>query len=450
VTLVITPLPNTKLGNYIKSLVNEDEVSTGNWGIEAVNLNTGKTIIAHQADDFFLAASNVKLYTSAAALRRLGREYRYATPVLVNGTISGGKLAGDLLIIGMGDPTWSAHFYEGDGRQVFRQWADTLKAYGISTIQGGLAGVDGIFSDELYGAGWSWDEEQYYFAAPISGLIFNESSLDFKIIPEPFGGKPIVEPNPSTSFASIINNLVTLDTLSNSDSLTADWGFSRPRGSNQITLDGIFPPDTVETGAAVDSPILYALTVLKETLTSIAGDTLFVHRSPELGEIVRAMNKDSRNLIAETVLRTLGKGANTGGNARSGLGAARLEWAAMNLDTNAIYMVDGSGLSRYNRLTPATTVKLLETMFNDTTFFNSLPIAGIDGTLEHLMIGSPAAGRVHAKTGTLRHAVALSGYLRNKDDEWVAFSIMVNNHLTSTWRVNLRIQKICELLISAS
>jgi len=495
---IVERLPPNRLGRYIQRLVLSEGQSLADWGICARNLRTGRTLVDYNADKLFLPASNTKLYTTSAALNLLGPQFRFATPVLATGPVEDSVLAGDLVVVGVGDPTWSARFHEEDGTLVFQGWADSLKARGIRAIAGDVVGVDAVFDDSPLGSGWVWDNEPYYYSAQIAGLSFNENTLDITIEPGAAGQPPTIVPSPATAYVTLENRLVTLDTLALLDSLgwldslslrdslggldtTAlpdslpeldfDWGFDRLRGTNRVVFEGFYPAhDTTETGASVEDPVAFTATVLKETLISAGvmvrggiravylyqdedpggipqGDTLFIYHSPPLKEIIYYLNKDSQNFMAETLLRTVGTLEGNGGSAKKGLRLARPVWAAMGVDTNSVFLTDGSGLSRYNKLTPRNTVNLLVSMRTDTSFVRSLPVAGVDGTLEKQMIGTAAQGRVFAKTGTLSHVRALSGYALNHRGDWIAFSIMVNDFLTPLSGVNEKISRLCELLV---
>ncbi|MFC1484020.1 D-alanyl-D-alanine carboxypeptidase/D-alanyl-D-alanine-endopeptidase [Candidatus Neomarinimicrobiota bacterium] len=495
---IIERFPSNDLGKYAKDVILDPGQAVSDWGIYAVNLTTGKTLIEYNADKLFLPASNTKLYTTSAALNLLGSDYRYQTHILATGPIRDGVLEGDLVILGHGDPSWSARFYEDDPTFVFRGWADSLKARGITAISGDIVGVDAVFDDFPLGAGWIWGYESYYYSAQVVGLSFNENTLDFTIEPGIVGEPPTIIPSPATAYVDLVNNLVTLDTLALLDSLGLldalslreslsdrdtlnlpdtldfpgfDWDFIRVRGTNRIVFTGHFPADdTVEYGASVEDPVLYTATVLLETLladnikvrgtgksqylyqdgnTTVlpSGDTLFVYHSPPLDDIVYHLNKDSQNFMAENLLRTIGTLTGRGGSGWRGRRMAKPVWAAMGVDTNTTYLTDGSGLSSYNRITPRNTANLLINMHSDSSFVQSLPIAGIDGTLKNMMKGTAAEGRVFAKTGTLRHARALSGYAHNHKGDWIAFSILVNDYLTPLREVNNKIARICELLV---
>lgn len=495
---IVERFPPNDLGRYTKKVILDPDQTVADWGIYAVNLMTGKAIIEYNADKLFLPASNTKLYTTSAALNLLGSDYRYRTHILATGPIRNGVLEGDLVILGHGDPTWSARFYEDDPTFVFRDWADSLKSHGILTITGDIIGVDAIFDDFPLGSGWIWDYASYYYSAQVAGLSFNENTLDVTIEPGMVGEPPAIIPSPVTAYVELENNLITLDTLALLDSLgiidtfglresLADqdtvnlpdtlefpgfnWDFIRVRGSNRIVFTGHFPADdTVETGTSVEDPVLYAATVLLETLVANnikirgtgrslylyqdgksamipLGDTLFVYHSPPLDEIVYYLNKDSQNFMAEDLLRTMGTLTGRGGSGMRGRRMAKPVWAAMGVDTNTTYLTDGSGLSSYNRITPRNTVNLLMHMRSDSAFVQSLPIAGVDGTLKNMMKGTSAEGRVFAKTGTLRHVRALSGYAQNLKGDWIVFSILVNDYLTPLRGVNKKITRICELLV---
>ncbi len=467
---VVSHLPANRLGRYVRTMVQEEGMAQSDWGILARNLRTGKTLISYNANKLFLPASNTKLYTTSAALRLLGPQFRFRTPILATGPVAGGVLAGDLVIIGQGDPTWSARFHD-DGKAVFRAWADTLKALGITSISGAVVGVDAVFTEQPQGSGWSWDNDASSSAAQIAGLSFNENAVDVIIVPRPDWQPPVITPSPASAYVQIENHLMTLDTLNNPDSLEVKWDIRRPRGTNRITFEGIVQPDTVETGASVEDPVAFTATVLRESLLeegiAVAGpaaalrlftsdstfapptgDTLFVHQSPPLEDIVYLLNKDSQNMMAETLLRILGIGPGAGGSDRQGLRRARQVWAEMGVDTNNIVLTDGSGLSRYNKISPRSTVALLTAMQGDTSFTRSLPIAGVDGTLKDIFVGSLAEKRVFAKTGTLWGVRALSGYLINARGDQVVFSILINDYLTSVSEINARIERILELLIT--
>ena len=496
---IIERFPHSDLGKYAKEVIIDSGQTVTDWGLYAVNLSTGKTLIEYNADKLFLPASNTKLYTTSAALTLLGPDYRYQTQVLATGPVRNSILEGSLVILGHGDPSWSARFYEDDPTFVFRGWVDSLKARGITGISGDIVGVDAVFDDFPLGSGWIWDYDSYYYSAQVAGLSFNENSFDFTIEPGMVGEPPLIIPSPATAYVEVENNLVTLDTVALLDSLGIldayglreslvrgdtlvlpdtlefpgfQWDFIRIRGTNRLVFDGHFPvDDTVEYGASVEDPVLYTATVLMETLEEggieiqgtarslyvyqrgetneiPSGDTLFVYHSPSLEEIVYYLNKDSQNYMAEDLLRTMGTLTRKGGSGRRGRRIAKPVWAAMGVDTNTTYLTDGSGLSSFNRITPRNTVKLLIHMQSDSAFVQSLPIAGIDGTLKNMMKGTAAQGRVYAKTGTLRHARALSGYVQNLDGEWIAFSILVNDYLTPLKEVNERISHICELLVT--
>jgi D-alanyl-D-alanine carboxypeptidase/D-alanyl-D-alanine-endopeptidase (penicillin-binding protein 4) len=196
---------------------------------------------------------------------------------------------------------------------------------------------------------------------------------------------------------------------------------------------------------SVWQPERYALAVLAErlrslglTIDSLAIDTVrpgareLLRYSHELDSVVTYLNKVSDNLSAEVLLKTLAaERYGSPGTARKGLSVVKEYIAGFGIDTSKIVMADGSGLSRYNLLSPATTTKLLESVYKDgrhyDAFLRSLPIAGIDGTLKKRMGGSPAESNLRAKTGTLSTVTALSGYVRTAESELLAFSIMIQH-----------------------
>lgn len=420
------------------------------WGVMVQSVETGEILYRQNAEKLFMPASNNKLLTAAVALRRLGPDYRFHTRVAATGPVAeDGTLQGDLVVVGGGDPAISERFYDDDPTRVFRDWADSLKAHGITRIAGDIVGDDDLFDDVHLGPGWAWDYLDAYFAAEIGALLYNEGAVTFRIIPGDSLGAPAnVVALPATSYLKLETDIVTV-----ADSTGARLRADRRPFSNEARLWGTIwiGQDTLTRYIAPHDPTLFFVTVLAEILedegVEVAGHpidvdslpeaergdslvTVFVHESPALSEIVTPFLKRSQNQIGEMLLRHLGVVDSDTGSLRAGrrvVTAALTDWGIP--ESGYIY-ADGSGLSRYNYVSPDALIRLLRVMARRPefdVFYDALPIAGVDGTLERRMRGTRAEGTARAKTGSIANSRALSGYVTTLDGELLAFSMIVNN-----------------------
>lgn len=453
-----------RLARTITDTIDAPSFGSALWGIQVLDLRTGQVLYARNADHSFVPASNVKLLTTAAALDRLGPRYRYRTPVYVDGPIRNGVLHGNLIVRGSGDPTLGGHHQRDDAVRVFQRWADSLRQRGVRHIEGDIIGDDASFDETPLGTGWSWDDLSYDYAAEIGGLVFNENTVDLTVTGREPGTPARVTWRPHrTDFVTVVNRTRTVPR----DSAT-DEEYERPLGTNTIHVTSrVHPGQSEDEAIAVTEPTRYFTHVLREVLLragiSVDGrpvdvDQLSItpdyddealrpvasYQSPPLREILRTLNHESKNLYAEQLLRTLAVEAPPDTTAKdlpdgsSPLGVEAVRWslADAGLDTSRIHLVDGSGLSRHNLVPPRSMIRLLEYVWTEASpatrsaFYDSLPTAGEGGTLEYRFRGTaPARGRMRAKTGTLSHVSALSGYVPSADDVPLAFVIFCNHHL---------------------
>lgn len=444
--------------SQVDKWINTPYFEPANFGIYIEKPETRKIIYSKNAHKLFMPASNMKLFTTASALSLLGAEYRYETELYIDGEIQDSILNGNLIIRASGDPTISGRHYNGDALKVFRDWANILKNNGIKSINGSIIGDDNTFDDIGIGYGWAWDDLSYYYAAQVSALSFNDNCIDLYMMPsEQAGDTAIISYSPETNYVKIINELITVP----ADSQKV-IDFCRYPGTNKIRIFGTIPvdSDTVIDWAAVDNPTLFTLTVFKETLEKcgIAAKKvcdiddlnseispysqlklIHTHKSVPMSEIIRVINKSSHNLYAEQVLKTIGYEMKRKGDWESGISSEKKWLSSIGIDAHDIFIVDGSGLSRHNMVTPfqiATVLREMRYHSDWEVFFNSLPIAGVDGTIENRFKGSNALGHVFAKTGYIGHVRSLSGYLFAKDGSEYIFSLMVNHYPVPTSAVN--------------
>ncbi|MFK7849157.1 MAG: D-alanyl-D-alanine carboxypeptidase/D-alanyl-D-alanine-endopeptidase [Rhodothermales bacterium] len=465
-----------ELQEKIAKMLGEEQFDNAIWGAKIVNIQSGEVLFEQHAEKSLMPASNAKLYTTAAALDLLGADFRYETVLFSDGPIQNGVLKGNLIIRGSGDPTIGARYVDGDPALVFRNWARALRNLNITQIEGDIIGDDDLFDDLLLGYGWSWDDEPYYYSAEIGALTFYDNSIRFILegqhVDEP--GKLRWEPF-NTSYVDVVNSSITVHPDSSDD-----IEYSRRRNFNTIEAIGEIYPAEIDTSyITVSNPTKYFTHVLREVLVQegivVKGrpvdvdelsikpkynraEQLLVHRSPPLSEIIVILNKESQNLYAELLIRTIGVLMPVAGkdketsSAEMGVFSAKETYGRARMDTSLIKLLDGSGLSRMNLVTANMTADLLKYMWNHRdkevreAYYNSLPIGGIDGTLEDRFRRSPTFRNVRAKTGTLTGASSLSGYVSTAAGTPVLFVLMCNNYTVKTSAVRRTQNAIVTLL----
>lgn len=428
-------------------LFNDPNFSNAQWGVVIQSLETGEFFYKRNENKLFIPASDLKLFTTAAGLVLLGPEYRFSTNVYMNGKIDGSVLDGDLVIEGMGDPTISGRFYNNNMFKVYEAWADSLAAMGIDEITGNIIGYDDDFDDKPLGKGWPWDLESYWFEAPSGAISFNDNVVNINVTTD--SNKAVISIVPDVNYMVINNNIQVVD----GDSASSIDVY-RERGTNLVNVFGVIHEgDSVQTFVTVNNPTQYAMVVLKKILgekgievkgypIDIAAASepvslnlikkLFSWYSLPFKEIIKVINKNSENFFAEQLIKTIGFEEKDFGSIDTGVEAMRELIQDMGINPDNMVIADGSGLSRLSLVTPRQFVTLLNFMYKSRYFipyFNSLPIAGIDGTLGKRLKNTKAANKVRAKTGYLDAVRSLSGYAFTGDNEPVAFSIIANNFL---------------------
>jgi serine-type D-Ala-D-Ala carboxypeptidase/endopeptidase (penicillin-binding protein 4) len=465
--------PLSDLQKDLDDIFNDPNFQNASWGVVIQSLETGEYLYKRNENKSFMPASNMKIFTTATALSLLGPDYKYTTKLMTNGTINDGIVKGDLIIKGSGDPTFPGKGKTSNIMQLFESWADSLKSLGINTIQGNIVGDDNCFDDQAMGFGWSWDDETYWYSAYISGLCYNDNCIDLTVSPGDYvGSSAKIQINPNTKYITIKDEIRT----SPADS-TLEIDYYRKPSTNIIRAFGRCPigsPQRIES-ISIDNPTQYTVTVFKEVLESkgikVEGEpkdiddysvlqgtttvfqTLNQTNSVSLSEIIKMINKKSQNLYAEQVFKTISKELSGMGSITKSSEILKKFLSNIGIDPDKFLILDGSGLSRLNLVTPSQIVTLLSYMYRHKywkDFYNSLPIAGVDGGLSERMRNTRAANNVHAKTGYINYVRSLSGYLTTKEGEMLVFSMMVNHYTVPTSLANNIQDLVCTRLSNFS
>ena len=448
------------------------------WGVEIVDLSSGKTLYARNADKLFVPASNAKLFTIALALARLGADYRFETRVLAaTHPDENGLLRGGLRLIGGGDPNLSGRVLpyrmgapSGDPLAAIEDLADQVAKRGVRRVEGAITGDDTWYVWEPYPEGWAIDDAQYDYGAPVSALTLNDNAFTLTVRPGARAGDPAeLTLSPALELYDIETRLRTVAARGERKIESA-----RQPGSSQLRLWGTIPlrGAAENLSLAVDDPADYAARALRQALedrgitvnggiaaqhrlpgepwVAPAGVELASHISEPLLEDLRVTAKVSQNLHAELALRAVARDRKGDGSREAGLEEMKAFLAENAIDASSFQFHDGSGLARLDLVAPSAILQLLRAMYASSLreqWVGLLPVGGQDGSLNSRFADPPALGRIHAKTGTLTHVSALSGYAQRQDSSWVAFSILVNNHNGRAADVRGIIDQICTLIV---
>jgi D-alanyl-D-alanine carboxypeptidase/D-alanyl-D-alanine-endopeptidase (penicillin-binding protein 4) len=465
-----TPAPNTlaELKSRIEEIVRQPALEPGFFAVKIVSLDTGLVIYEQSANKFTRPASNMKLYTVAAALDRLTPDYHFITSVYAKEKPEDGKIKGDLIVYGRGDPTFAARFNSNDYFKGIDDLAGRIAAAGVKHVKGDLVGDESYFNGAPLGSGWEWDDLQWSYGAPVSALTVNDNAIDLTVKPgERVGAPVLVTSGPPATFMTIANRATTGPRGSKND-----LNIYRGLGANTLEISGSLPlGDNGFTGSvAIPDPALAFVSMLRDALlkrgvkidgrlrtvdarsgasivpnppgvatpTTIPTQPPAVEiasmQSPLFSLVASHTLKPSQNLYTEIILRTLGKLNSIGPsqtNEEAGLIVVRNFLRQAGANESDLALNDGSGLSRNDMITANATVQLLTYMSKHkyfAQFRDALPIAGVDGTLRTRMKGTPAEGNLRAKTGSLSSVASLSGYVSTAAGEHLVFSMMLNNY----------------------
>ena len=407
----------------------------GITGAVVCRLDNGQVLYAHDANTRLIPASNRKLFTSAAALEVLGDDFRIHTALRAEAQPdAAGTVHGSLYLHGGGDGLLSPDDLDA--------LAQTLVHSGVKRVEGNVVGDGSLFTDGPYGFGWEWDDFSDEEFPQISALEVSEGVLGVHVAPGKAPGDPVtVTLTPPTDYLPVV-----VAARTGPKEATNDCAVSRPWDKNYFQVTGTLPLGaTLDQKVPVKDPPLLAATLLYQSLAkagvvvmgrAVMGQTppqttlLAEHLSLPLAQYLPRMNKPSDNLLAECLVRLVGTRGNEAVSYDIGHARETLFLRVLGVDTSALGMVDGCGVGRRNFVTARAVASLLVEMHKKPdwrVWYDSLPIAGVDGTLKGRMKGTPAAGNVHAKTGTLGQVRALSGYVTGRSGTLYAFSLLMNN-----------------------
>ncbi len=448
----------------------------GMWGVHIVNLDRNATLAGIASDRLFVPASTAKLFTAALAFTRLGPEYRFLTRIVAAAPPAGdGRLKGDLILVGGGDPSLDGRPQAArDGQETsqlaaIEELAGQVIQRGVRRIEGDIVGDDSAYPWEPYPEGRSQEDALWHYGAPVSALSISENRVVLTLSPGRVEGEPArLRLNPPLEFFVIDNRVRTV--VAGETRIEID----RLPGSRQLKLWGTISRRSGATSRllALDDPAEYAAAALYDALTRRgvqvngrprarhaylneyprmeppATVELARHESPPLGEILSFTLRESPNLHAELLLREVGRVRRQSGSRQAGLDELKDLLREAGISAEECQLVDGSGLSRSSLLTPRALTQLLGYLYRlpeSSLWLSLLPAAGADGTLKGRL--NEAGARVRAKTGSMNRINALAGYAVNSAGETLAFAVMANNFSAPAAEIRSIIDKIVLLTL---
>ncbi len=471
--------PITAAGRFAdraERLVQTPPVDKGEWGLLVVDAVTGETLYEKNADKYFVPASNMKLLTTALALDTLGPDYKFRTTIETNGTLSKeGKLSGDLILVGRGDPNLSnrkfpfdtKEEFDGPPEKVLAELADAVVARGIKEISGDIVGDDSYFPRERYPDGWEIDDMVWEYGAAISAIVVDDNTVTLTLIPGEKAGDAVQSlMEPVEQEFNVKNEVFTSAAKEKSD-----LRLTREPGSNTVVISGTLPAkaSSRKLVLAIQEPAQHAASLFAKLLADrgvkINGKSraqhdpdpaeasrtvLAEHLSIRLGDSVKLVNKISQNLHTEVLLRTSARQSGLWTDPDDLPKFPKTFYAKAGIREDDVVQTDGSGLSRHDLVTPRAFVTLLQYAQKQSWFpeyYVSLPVAGVDGTLNERMKEAGVAGHIHAKTGSVSHVRTLSGFAETLGGRRLIFSFLSNNQEGKSREVHEALDGLCLAMI---
>jgi serine-type D-Ala-D-Ala carboxypeptidase/endopeptidase (penicillin-binding protein 4) len=447
---VVETASGATLEQRLASLVNGSVARSADASIQIMEIESGRVVAERNPNMALAPASNMKLFTTAAAIDLLKPTFEVTTAVYTRGEIDpSGTLDGDVKVVGRGDPTIGGRFHDGQATAVLQEWATDLKRAGIKTIRGNLVFEYGYFDTEYVHPTWPVDQLINWYEAPVSSFSMQEGCVQVRVLPNKAGQPCVVQFEPPTTFVNVQNTCVTGRGLP---------FITRHNGSNEIIVRGGVPARSgaTEVFVTVENPIHYFASVTNETFQRaglrIDGQVIMTprddrpdwkkvsqHTTP-MNVLVYVVNKKSQNHYAEQVLKMLGaevakNGSWTGGN------KVLQDWliTKVGVAPGEIIVADGSGMSRHNRASARAFILTLQYMWKSPwreDFVSSLPYTGDpDSKFGNRLRQPPYARQVYAKTGYIAGVVGLSGYVHAQSGKIYAFSFLFNRYRVGVYAV---------------
>ena len=474
VLLPFAPTPAQKLAKRLDARLDAPGLDRLLWGVSVTDLD-GRVLYSRNGDRLFVPASNTKILVSVAATALLGPNFTVKTSLYGTGPTTDSVLRGDLVLYGRGDPTFSRRCYQADTLAAgacdtdpairLRELALQLRARGVRVVAGDLIGDGSYFEETLVHPNWQGYDLGWWYAAPVSGLGFNDNSLDVhETAADSVGFAPRVTFVPDLGLATFENRAVT-----GARNARRTFDVVRSPDGDHFLASGVLPLGTTDRQefAAIADPNRFAALALRRELNAVgisvrgatrstvdslaypaarAGVALAEVSSRPLREWVFPILNSSQNWFAEMLLKQLGRQfGSTGSWAEGRAVERRFMIDSVHADSTQFVVEDGSGLAANNLVSPHTFTTLLGYIHKHANFpmFDAgLPVGGKAGTLKNRFGNTPIEGKVHAKTGTISRTATISGFVERPDGQTLVFSVMANHNNLAATRILAAIDSV--------
>ncbi len=452
------------LESLVEAFVKDTVFKTSSIGFSAIDVQNGEKIATYNSMLSLTPASTVKLFSTATALELLGSKHKFTTQIAYSGKIDSlGVLHGNIFIIGGGDPVLGSEYFKKyyNNPNFLTVWANAIKNAGIRYIDGRIVANNAIFHNQIIPDTWSWEDIGNYYGATANGLSIYENTykITFKSGKKAGDATKIIAiepPMPDLKFENHVKAsskrsdeaYIYGSPLSKNRTITG----TIPKARNRFIVKGAIPNPPIIAGLELEKMLRQnGIRIAKtpessnEHIDRKQIKILTTSYSPPLDEIINRTNKKSINLLAEHLLNHVGRRNNSVGSTKKGTDEVVRFWKERKMDTDGLFLIDGSGLSRYNAVTANQFTFLLQYMYKNSkylkSFYNSLPVAGKSGTLRNRCKGTTAEGNLRAKSGTLYKVKSYAGYFKNKSGRRIAFAIIVNNYLCNSGEISAKMEK---------
>lgn len=449
-------------------------LQNGQLGFALYDVESGALLEKERINETMLPASTLKTVTSAAAFGILGEDFKFKTTLEHDGEIVDGVLKGNIYIHGGGDPTLGSDRFKWgtDMPSILSAWVKKIREKGITKIEGAVIGDASIFEDALLPVTWVWSDIGNYYGAGANGLSFNENTYEVYFQPGPNVGDvaEFLRTEPAMPDVQFVNEMRTGSRGSGDNGYVygAPYTFLRflrgtvPAGGEfsikgSIPDPALFAAQSLQAALKNESILVQGAATTQRSLvlegkaSNTERKVLYTHQSPPLKDIIYWLNKKSLNLFAEHLLKMVGYHKYKDGSTDAGVRAIESYWSSQGIDIKGMHLNDGSGLSRYNGITPGQLAGMLRVNTKAPwfeSFWNSLPIAGDHddpGTLRSMCKGTAAEGNVRAKSGYISRVRTYAGYVKTKSGKQLCFAMMANNYTCT----NAQIKSLLEGLMVA-
>ena len=458
-----------KINSILNTFKDDTALQHAGWGFCLISDKKAEIVAGLDEKKSLQPASTTKILTTGAALSILGGDYTFKTKLAYKGTISKqGILTGDVYIIGGGDPTLGFNRIPGvkDDKQVIDAFEIALGKAGIKKINGRIIADATYYEKAMQPNAWAWDDIANYYGAGPSGLNFRENQYNLYL-------KQGKNPGDSTRFSHVypaIPDFVCYDDITSGPKGCPDNGYiygapytclrylrgTIPPGDTLFCIKGSLPDPALlsaqmlasrfaKDNYAPEATTYYLLEEQKRSPDTSGRKLIVTLVSPPLRQIVTYTNLLSINLYAECLLKEIGKKVNGKGSTEEGLRVLKNFWQNKGVNLGGLFLLDGSGLSRYDAITAEQFATAMHLMRNDKAFkdfYVSLPVSGSSGSLFNIGKGTSAEGNIHAKSGYMTRVRSYAGYVRNKDGQDFSFSFIINNYSESAYSVKMKIEKL--------